>query len=417
MLLPIAPGPPQAAPPGAGEDEAAPVGAAQQHAPLLVHRVLSVAHRRLQPAGSKRGHAETHLRRQDRVRLPGRRGRLGHYPLGHCHAVGRMRRLGGQHELVPTVAYQQCARRRLGGQHPCRDHQRLVPSAVTVEAIDLMEVVQIEEDHAAGPGVALRELPLPLVAVGQTGHGIGQGPVGRDRARVRTGIAQHREEQVPGAVVQEARAIELDHPHPAGGLGALAAERITRAPRTGPGAHGARCASRATPADRPLPTTATALASRTPPIVVYTERVTRASPRSTSALPCPLCAKPVRIPVRAARLSSRGDQRTASALIVGRAERYLDPVDLDRLREVLRVSRIFDAVLAEGEAKGMAEGEAKAIVLTLRKRFGATSIPAATALRIHTTTDIPSLDRWMDLAHDAASVADFERAAFAGNPR
>lgn len=93
------------------------------------------------------------------------------------------------------------------------------------------------------------------------------------------------------------------------------------------------------------------------------------------------------------------------------------PEECDRIiKEVFQmtgVSRFQERL----EGRGKAEGEAKAIVLTLRKRFGSDSLPAPMALRIQTTTDLPTLDHWMELAHDTLSIADFEREAFGANER
>lgn len=70
---------------------------------------------------------------------------------------------------------------------------------------------------------------------------------------------------------------------------------------------------------------------------------------------------------------------------------------------VFRLSRIGDLLLAEGKAEGKAED----ILLVLAKRFG--SVPEHLGRRVLTVTDLGTLDRWLSLALDAASLSDFER--------
>jgi hypothetical protein len=61
-------------------------------------------------------------------------------------------------------------------------------------------------------------------------------------------------------------------------------------------------------------------------------------------------------------------------------------------------------LLARGEAKGRAEGEAKAIVTFLRAR--GILVPVETAARIESTTDLARLEVWLSRAATVSSVEE-----------
>lgn len=92
------------------------------------------------------------------------------------------------------------------------------------------------------------------------------------------------------------------------------------------------------------------------------------------------------------------------------------PEECDRIiqevSQMTGVSRLQERLEARGQARGKAEGKAEAILLTLRKHFGPESVSGPVAQRIQTTTDLPTLDRWLELALDALSVVGFEHEAF-----
>jgi hypothetical protein len=66
--------------------------------------------------------------------------------------------------------------------------------------------------------------------------------------------------------------------------------------------------------------------------------------------------------------------------------------------------------IAEGEAKGRAEGEANALLRVLEKRFPPGAPPEMLAA-IRATTDLERLHQWLDLALTVDSLDSFRQAA------
>jgi predicted transposase YdaD len=77
-------------------------------------------------------------------------------------------------------------------------------------------------------------------------------------------------------------------------------------------------------------------------------------------------------------------------------------------RAEMKDSVIYQDILEEGRVEGRAEGRAEDILRVLARRLG--EVPASLQARVRACTDLDTLDRWLDLAVDAATVAEFERA-------
>ena len=77
-----------------------------------------------------------------------------------------------------------------------------------------------------------------------------------------------------------------------------------------------------------------------------------------------------------------------------------------------RTTTLFDDLLAEmvaeGKAEGKAEGEARAVLRVLLGRFG--TVDSDLTAHVLAQRDIETLDRWLDLALAADSLAEFARA-------
>ncbi len=63
-----------------------------------------------------------------------------------------------------------------------------------------------------------------------------------------------------------------------------------------------------------------------------------------------------------------------------------------------------------GKAEGKAEGKADALLHVLARRFS-NAVPADLEALIRATTELERLDRWLDLAFEAASLDEFQRLA------
>ncbi|HEV3023036.1 MAG TPA: hypothetical protein VGX76_11225 [Pirellulales bacterium] len=64
----------------------------------------------------------------------------------------------------------------------------------------------------------------------------------------------------------------------------------------------------------------------------------------------------------------------------------------------------------KGKAEGEAKGKADSLVHVLGRRF-ARGVPADLEVVIRATSDLERLDRWLDLAFEAASLDEFQRLA------
>ena len=85
-----------------------------------------------------------------------------------------------------------------------------------------------------------------------------------------------------------------------------------------------------------------------------------------------------------------------------------------------RTTTLFDDLLAEmvaegkaegeaeGKAEGKAEGEARAVLRVLLGRFG--TVDSDLTAHVLAQRDMETLDRWLDLALAADSLAEFARA-------
>ena len=109
-----------------------------------------------------------------------------------------------------------------------------------------------------------------------------------------------------------------------------------------------------------------------------------------------------------------GDRARAqlAATLIGLCARYVSKESLGRLIAMARTTTLFDDLLAEmvakGKAEGEAEGEARAVLRVLLGRFG--TVDSALTAHVLGQRDMQTLDRWLDLALAAASLAEFAHA-------
>ncbi|WP_439620820.1 hypothetical protein [Gemmata sp.] len=79
----------------------------------------------------------------------------------------------------------------------------------------------------------------------------------------------------------------------------------------------------------------------------------------------------------------------------------------------MKVSRIAEGLVAEGEAKGKAEGALKqaavSVVAVLEARFG--SVPPEVEAAVRERPDLPTLQSWLTLAAKAATLDEFRTTA------
>ena len=84
---------------------------------------------------------------------------------------------------------------------------------------------------------------------------------------------------------------------------------------------------------------------------------------------------------------------------------FANPETHDKARERQRYIKDFRLITNASKAEGKAEGEAKSIVYTLRRRFSI--VPEEMQTKLLAITDVDDLDRLMALAFDCQSLEEF----------
>ena len=102
-----------------------------------------------------------------------------------------------------------------------------------------------------------------------------------------------------------------------------------------------------------------------------------------------------------------GDRARAqlAATLIGLCARHVSKESLGRLIAMARTTTLFDDLLAEMVAKGEAKGKARAVLRVLLGRFGA--VDSDLTAHVLAQRDLETLDRWLDLALAATSLAEF----------